>query len=507
MTKMYSTKKALFASALSLLLCFSMLLGTTFAWFTDSVTSEGNIIQTGNLDVEMYWADGTKAIPADENGWTDASTGAIFNYDKWEPGYVEVRHIKIANEGTLALKYQFNIIANGDVSDLADVIDVYFVDPAVQVADRAALNGVAPVGTLTEVLAGMPGNASGELLAKESATITLALKMKETAGNEYQNKSIGSSFTIQLLATQLASEFDSFDDQYDKDADYVASVGTADELVTALKAGGNIVVRGTMDADAVLQPFAGYPSETVEYYVLGNKVTSLSGGTYTMDESAKYGIYVDTAMSEGGKIALSDMEITANSKWSLVIENDAAGAVSVSDVDITAQSGAGLYGVGGKITLDNVKVNHLAFAPEYSDTPWGATALAAAGATDMTINSGEYYGSTYGMYVYSSGGTVTINGGTFKAPVVVAADAQNGANTYVIINDGNFDGKFESVNVFGGSEALITINGGNFTNFSTTANKRITIKGGTFDADPTQWVADGYQVIDNSNGTWTVTAE
>jgi hypothetical protein len=62
----------------------------------------------------------------------------------------------------------------------------------------------------------------------------------------------------------------------------------------------------------------------------------------------------------------------------------------------------------------------------------------------------------------------------------------------VNINGGNFDGKFESVNVFGGSEALITINGGNFTNFSTTANKRITIKGGTFDADPTQWLADGY---------------
>ena len=66
MTKKYSTKKALVASVLSLVLCFSMLIGTTFAWFTDSVTSAGNIIKTGNLDVEMYWADGTQAVPSNE---------------------------------------------------------------------------------------------------------------------------------------------------------------------------------------------------------------------------------------------------------------------------------------------------------------------------------------------------------------------------------------------------------------------------------------------------------
>ena len=63
MTNAKSTKKALIASVLSLVLCFTMLLGTTFAWFTDSVTSSNNIIKAGNLDVEMYWADGTLAVP------------------------------------------------------------------------------------------------------------------------------------------------------------------------------------------------------------------------------------------------------------------------------------------------------------------------------------------------------------------------------------------------------------------------------------------------------------
>ena len=82
MTNRKTTKKALIFSALSLLLCFSMLVGTTFAWFTDSVTSAGNIIQSGTLDVTMEWADGTKAVPAvDSEDWKDASAGAIFNYD------------------------------------------------------------------------------------------------------------------------------------------------------------------------------------------------------------------------------------------------------------------------------------------------------------------------------------------------------------------------------------------------------------------------------------------
>ncbi|MBQ8388509.1 MAG: right-handed parallel beta-helix repeat-containing protein [Clostridia bacterium] len=58
--------------------------------------------------------------------------------------------------------------------------------------------------------------SSATMLAGETDTVTIALKMQETAGNEYQGKQIGDSFAIKLLATQLTSEKDSFDDQYDK---------------------------------------------------------------------------------------------------------------------------------------------------------------------------------------------------------------------------------------------------------------------------------------------------
>ena len=229
MTTKYSTKKALISSIVVLALCFSMLIGTTFAWFTDSASSNGNIIKTGNLDVEMYWADG-KEDPANTNAWNDASEGAIFNYDNWEPGYAEVRHVRISNLGSLALKYKVLIVADGEVSDLADVIDVYYADPAVQITNRADLNPAMKLGTLTDVLANIGATGNGTLEAGSEDTITLALVMQESAGNEYMNKSIGASFTIQVLATQLTYEPDSFDNQYDADAQYpTVELGTVDK--------------------------------------------------------------------------------------------------------------------------------------------------------------------------------------------------------------------------------------------------------------------------------------
>ena len=279
MTKTKVTKKALASSLLALMLCVSMLLGTTYAWFTDSVVSGGNIIKSGTLDVEMWYADGTKAVPTEyegEGAWTDASTGAIFNYDLWEPGYTEVRHIQIKNVGTLALKYKVQIVANGTVSDLADVIDVYYMDPAEKIDDRAALATKTPMGTLSQALAGMDATASGNLKAGDADTITIALKMQESAGNDYQNKSIGADFSIQLIATQYTYEEDSFNDQYDVNAPKT-EVATAAELQKVLNEGGYAVL--TADITAENNKRFDIPEDT--YAVLdlnGHTLTSRDGG-------------------------------------------------------------------------------------------------------------------------------------------------------------------------------------------------------------------------------------
>ena len=279
-----TTKRALLTSALALLLCVSMLVGSTFAWFTDSVTSAGNIIQSGKLDVEMYWAEGAKAVPADDSSeWTDASTGAIFNYSKWEPGFVQARHIKIANVGTLALSYQLRVVANGTVSKLADVIDVYYFDDATQLTRETASTGTK-LGTLTEIL-GTDKNLSttvcGDLLEKEEKTLTIAFKMQESADNAYQGLSIGTDFSVELIAVQHTYEKDSFNEFYDEDA-LSAAVPAAlvreleDKKINATIGIGGPVQEITLDTAYKFQPTQSYEEllESEYKYYLADFIVS-----------------------------------------------------------------------------------------------------------------------------------------------------------------------------------------------------------------------------------------
>ena len=253
MTNSKHTKRALLASVLSVVVCAAMLVGSTFAWFTDSVTSAGNIIKSGNLKVALEWANGTEAL--DTATWQDASTGAIFNYNLWEPGYTEARHVRISNKGNLALKYEIRIAANGEVSKLADVIDVYYIKDGKQITSRTGLTDENKIGTLSQVLAN-PYAAKGHILAGENAVdvATIALKMQESAGNEYQGLAIGSDFSIQLVATQYTSESDSFDDQYDKDAPLnFVPVATADELTKAVADGENVSLTAPIELSERLE--------------------------------------------------------------------------------------------------------------------------------------------------------------------------------------------------------------------------------------------------------------
>lgn len=318
-------KKAMITSIIALVLCFAMLVGTTYAWFTDSVTSANNIIKSGTLDISMQWADAKEAPDPDANIWTDASTGAIFNYDLWEPGYVDARHIQIKNEGTLALKYKLAIVANGDVSELADVIDVYFADPAVQVADRAALATATKLGTLTEVLAGM-GTTYGtnHLLAGQSVRITLALKMQESAGNEYQNKSIGTDFSVVLLATQYTAETDSFDDQYDANALYpdVVAVFDGNGLATAFAqnvANGESTITLSNDIDDgdglfLSQASATNPAQTVTVD-LNNKELTIDGPAVGSTGTVSQALHLE----KGNTVVLKDGTITSDSPSVLML--------------------------------------------------------------------------------------------------------------------------------------------------------------------------------------------
>ena len=220
MSYIKSIRRALFSSIISLVLCVVMLAGSTFAWFSAAITSKNNIIQSGSLDASLYYRD-----PSDPE-YKDASVGAIFNTDLWEPGYIDTKIIKIENSGNLALQYQLNFSSNVEVDEgkpnLADVIDVYIFG-ASQNVDQSVLNNSIPVGTLSEVINTTNGIIRGVLLPNGSTgnypvgavEYCLVLAMRTGLGKEYQNLSVGDGISVKLVATQFNFEEDSFGSDYD----------------------------------------------------------------------------------------------------------------------------------------------------------------------------------------------------------------------------------------------------------------------------------------------------
>lgn len=125
-----------------------MLIGSTFAWFTDSVTSAGNKIQAGTLKLDLELLDKETKV------WNSIkeSKAPIFSYDKWEPGYTDVKILKVENEGNLALKWVAKFVSSEELSILANVIDVYVKPSAAELAYPADrdLTGYTKVGTVAE---------------------------------------------------------------------------------------------------------------------------------------------------------------------------------------------------------------------------------------------------------------------------------------------------------------------------------------------------------------------
>ena len=293
---MNKTKRSIVFSVVSLVLCVAMLAGSTFAWFTDSVTSVNNIIKTGNLDLKVLWTDDLEG--GNWNDAEDSEAGPVFSYDNWEPGYTSIRYVKIVNAGSLAFKYSLNLIPDGDAGILGDVIDVYYVEDAS--SNITKLDGLTKAGVLNDVI-NKNISAGGVLLPKgetktgfytEEIVIAIALHMHEDAGNEYQNKSVGASFAIQLLATQYDYESDDLGDGYDQGSqwpnDVVVGGSSASAPVTPVDgkvpAGGlNLVSEDGEIGATIPEGVAVVPGTTNMTLTIGS--VSKSEANITLDEN------------------------------------------------------------------------------------------------------------------------------------------------------------------------------------------------------------------------------
>ena len=307
-----ATKRALLTSVMALVMCVVMLVGTTFAWFTDTASTGVNKIVSGNLKVDIIGADSDSHIEKlnfTKAATTDAEAGAEI---LWEPGcrYL-TQGFRIANKGNLALKWKAEInkdnIVNGKVVDTAkdgksllDVIDFYVVTKA---AD----------GTETAVAI---ENFTGKLAANVGKSETYYIKgvMQTTAGNDYQDLTLD-GITITVYATQLTAEFDSFDNQYDKDAKYTEVIAagktftrkaTLSTGITATDPNAIAVKAIGTDADVTILDGTfdgGSGGNNICVAAANGAKVTIKGGTFTVGGDAN-GIGNSVIYSQGGDITI-----------------------------------------------------------------------------------------------------------------------------------------------------------------------------------------------------------
>ena len=211
MTNRKSTKRALLGSVMDMVLCMAMLVGATFAWFTDTASTGVNKIQAGKLDVALEMKDASGNWVSAEGKTLDFVKAADAKGEAilWEPGCTyTLPELRVVNNGNLALKYKVIITGIQGSAKLNEAIE----------------------WTIGDVAMG----AEQHLAAGESNAFTIKGHMKESAGNEYMNESID-GIAITVVATQDTVESDSFDKDYDAGAEYpvvaVANVNTNGDTV------------------------------------------------------------------------------------------------------------------------------------------------------------------------------------------------------------------------------------------------------------------------------------
>ena len=465
MTNSKSTKRALVSSALAILMCVAMLIGTTFAWFTDTASTGVNKIQAGNLDIELQMKDNDgkwvnaegKILPFLVEGKIPADGTQIL----WEPGCTYyVPEVRVLNKGNLAVKFEYIPEALGVTGKLAEVLELVFKTPV-------DANG-EEVNIEPEIL--KPGEASPEW--------SFGYHMLESAGNEYQNAT-ATGICVTVVATQATYEKDSIDDQYDKDAEYPISVTTGDELQTIVSnatAPVNIVLTNSITTNNFVIP----EDKDVTLDLNGRTVTNaeshtiLNKGHLTLKDSSadKSGQIIslkgNTAALRNGDNAVCVVEggtisrDGANGNTWHVVEN--FGKMTFNGGKVVLKNGNGFAITNGWNYFDpGASTTHAVMEINALELDTDSSGIKNCRYGDLTVNDVTVTSTGYWALSNDYLGTVVINGGTLTSNSFKAVS--NGAA--MTVNGGTFDG---TQGFFVQSYATSTVlNGGTFANMNVDA--------------------------------------
>ena len=204
---MKNSRKLFVSSLIMILSCCLLFAGATFAWFSDSVTSDNNIITAGGLDVELYYStDGGES-------WDEVTQSPIFTSKTWEPGHAETVLLKVVNAESLPLKYSLSIVITDEKGSTNIDGNAFKLSDYLVVGSKVLSNTEKPIENRKEALTfaennnlGFANVLSGNLVSGANEIIQLAVVMPESVENEANKAKDASdtsiSFSINLFSTQ-----------------------------------------------------------------------------------------------------------------------------------------------------------------------------------------------------------------------------------------------------------------------------------------------------------------
>ena len=465
-----SVKRSLLVSAIALTLTAALLIGTTFAWFTSTAQTSVSDIQAGKLEVQIVDANNANT-KLDTLSWQKSADAAQNEAVLWEPNVTyKTQPFKVKSAGNLALKYKLALSSPTGDSVLLNNIEFSIVDEN---------NNVVSIDTF-----------EGQLTNTENLSGTFVLQghMKKEAKNDCQGKTLN-NINITVTATQDTVEYDSNDNQYDKDAEYPISVTTGDELqavVSNATAPVNIVLTNNITTNNFVIP----ADKDVTLDLNGRTVkndeshTILNQGHLTLTDSSadKSGQIIsckaDTAALRNGDNAVCVVESGtisrdgANGNTWHTVEN--FGTMTFNGGKVIADDGKSFAIVNGWNYIDpgeqkaTMTINNI----EMKAGPNGFKNC--AGGT-LTMNDGTLHCTGYWGLSNDSTGVATINGGKIISDKYIAI-SDGGAK--MEINGGTFTGPQGSLYVQDYAQDTV-VKGGSYQNETVDFMQRCCPKGYT----------------------------
>ena len=503
-----ATKRALLTSVMALVMCVVMLVGTTFAWFTDTASTGVNKIQAGNLKMEVTYkntADGDFEKVSKEN--------PVFNNNAlWEPGHVEYVVLKIRNAGNLALKYKLGInIANevGSTNVYGNGFELSnYIKFAVIGGDKSNLGRDALVAEAGEGAVLSTGyTAENHLLKDGSKIVTLVVWMPTDVGNEANHKTGTAAPTIDLGikvdATQYTYEKDSFDNQYDKDAPYeTVKVSNEKELRTALfnaptdGSGVKIVLQDDITLEMLYAAPNLPSSDVIQDYEVGDTLNRYKKGVHpTEDDPTHWNPLVTDQTDEERAVYGAYYHMGAN-------DERIARLVVKANQDV-------ILDLNGHNLSKAARATHGDWSNTCTDIIANYGKLKVTDSVGTGVVMGHGYNSCNGAVLHNYGGTMIVENVKVDGN---AAGMTAGTGQYVIVNDGGAT-IIDGANVY---DTLATVDASLLVNTAGTMTikgdatlnhpntKNINVKGGEVFVESATIISNKYAIY-AKGGTVTVT--